>query len=248
MATDTFTDTNGTILDTHDAKWNMGQANAFVIQSNRCQLNGPGGEQAWYQDGQGQVQASECSWAPGIYNDGCNRIAFCNGTGGWGGGYAMKLEHNGSTNLVFTLLKDASWQSYYQADSGVTPAAAASGGIIIKIAQLSGGTIKLYVNGSEVGSWADGTPKTGGYPGFSVTRDTGTSADYAIDSWTDAAAAAGNAGGKLAGSRDPVGGLVNGGLVARPRSGVLIPRRRDIIVPSIHAAIMRGNFRSEARL
>lgn len=248
MATDNFTDTNGTILDTHDAKWNMGQANAFVIQNNRAQLNGPGGEQAWYQDGQPQNQSSECVWAPGVYNDACNRIAFCNGTGGWGGGYAMKIEQIGGSNLVFTLLKDASWAGYYQADTGVSISNATTNGITIKIAQISGGTIKLYVNGSEVGSYSDGSPKTGGYPGFSVTRDSGVSADYAIDSWTDAAAAAGNAGGKLAGSRDPIGGFVNSGLVASGRRGLLVPRRRDIIVPVMHAAMTRRNFTSEARL
>jgi hypothetical protein len=62
------------------------------------------------------------------------------------------------------------------------------------------------------------------------------------------AASGGNAGGKLAGSRDPIGGFVNSGLVAHGRHGLLVPRRRDIIVPSIHAAMARRNFRSEARL
>ncbi len=176
MAFDNFTGTNGTPLDAHDAKWSLTGAVSIEIQANRAQLT-TAGDSARYVDSQPQIQSSEVVWAPGTFSDGARRV-FINSTSSWADGYAIKVD---DTN--FTLTKDGSWLGYLDQAHGLSGIDAA--GITVKIAQLSAGIIKLYLNGSEVGSYTDGTPVTDGNPGFAITKGAGAASAYTAEGWSD---------------------------------------------------------------
>lgn len=49
----------------------------------------------------------------------------------------------------------------------------------------STGQINVYFNGALVGSYTDGTPLTGGLPGFGIEDNNATADDTLVESWTD---------------------------------------------------------------
>ena len=69
-------------------------------------------------------------------------------------------------------------------------------------ASLDGATgqINVYFNGALVGSYTDGTPLTGGLPGFGIEDNNATADDTLVESWTDRQTVAAGGAIALAGS------------------------------------------------
>jgi hypothetical protein len=113
--------------------------------------------------------------------------------------------------------------------------------------EVEGTTLRGYKNGTLQVTVSGQTDLSTGKPGLYISGDSSTPSG---DDWEggNVTTSGGSSGSRLAGGRDPVGGFVHAGLVGRSGSGIILPRRRDTIVPSIHAAMMHGNFRSEAIL
>lgn len=49
----------------------------------------------------------------------------------------------------------------------------------------STGVVTVFRNGTQVGTWTDGTPLTGGSPGFGIEDNDAGAGDVLIESWTD---------------------------------------------------------------
>jgi len=185
MATDNFTDTDGTPLETHDAKWKDGPspylASNAEIQSNFCQSEGAWTSfGAWYDNGQADDQSSEV--IDKSHSSGEKHVAVRMSAASRG--YAIALT-GGSGGLwsAVTMTKNGAW--FASVETGAS------------YSQAADHTLKISCSGSgtvTINCWIDGTPKTTQYdssipittgkPGIWYLAG-GTIAHSAFDDWTD---------------------------------------------------------------
>ena len=185
MASDSFTNTNGTALSTHDAKWvnSGGFGDACVIQSNAVQLGAAyAAAQFRYVNGQPQQQSAQIFFKPGDWTDGIREV-YCNGTDA-NDSYKVRV-----SATWWSLYKDGSLLfGQFQVAHGLGGVAA--NGLTVKVAQEASGLIRVSLaegdtTPSSVYSNTDGSPKTSNYPGFRIDKGANTRDQYTADNFTD---------------------------------------------------------------
>jgi hypothetical protein len=186
MASDNFfNNANGTALSTHDPKWvnSAGQGDRCVVQSNAVQINTGYSNAAYrYSNSQPQIQASQIFFRPGDWSDGTREV-FCNGTDA-NDSYRVRV-----FATAWSLYKDGSlFLGQFNVAHGFS--SPATTGITVRVAQEAGGGIRVSlgegdVTPTSVFSGTDGTPKTGGNPGFSIAQGASARDQYTVDNWTD---------------------------------------------------------------
>lgn len=195
MASDSFTNSDGTALSTHDSNWvdvdstyNVGN---LEINSNRAEGTGVwvlGG--AIYSNGQGADQESEMVLVGGGNQVTDDRHIGCRMDNGRTApatrGYSALLGGGDGTewDTVF-LNKSGGWLATVTTTGG--PWAYADDHTIkLTVSGSSTVTLSVEVDSSSVGSdkTDSSSPHTDGEPGFYI-NDSGTIANYRVDDWTD---------------------------------------------------------------
>lgn len=182
MASDSFTNTNGTALGTHDANWTVlsGRTSAGEIQSNAAQALG--GFQNWgaYYSGSSEDTCQAVNKATTIQYK-----AVCVRGGSSTLGYALSFATGSGGN----------WTLCWVMKNGLFHANVSTGG---PWSQASDHTMKITVSGTTtvtIDSWVDGVSQTqtsdsvspigSGSPGMYTTGGNATVAESAFDDWTD---------------------------------------------------------------
>jgi len=193
MATDNFTDTNGTALETHDAKW-VNLSSTYPVTNIEIQGNVAQAESAWdqtgalYSDGQPADQSSEAV-IPGGSTSMRQKVA-ARITQNTDFGYAIYFSRiTGSDYDRIYILKDNSWAAARTGSFGAT-----ADPHTLKIAVSTFGSdalIETWVDSSKQTDWTDtASPLTGGLPGFYASGDSAV-AQCSFDDWTDGISAGG---------------------------------------------------------
>jgi PKD repeat protein len=198
-ASDDFTDSNGTALESHDAKWTMITTTYDVahmeIQSNICQLeSGETYGGAYYDDSQSANQMCQAVWKAASSSASknktiCVRMANDRGdTSNYGYEATFGFYSGGNWSRVY-IRKNASDQTFA---SGTWSAASDH---TVKISVVGSGQNNVYVSvwvdgNLEIDSWQDTEVATinDGNPGFRINNL--AVSDSLIDDWTDADAVA----------------------------------------------------------
>lgn len=193
MATDPFTDSNGTYLTPHDAKWinvtsGYGTDDA-VINNNILEADG-----AWqgygglYNDGQPDDQLSQMTFVGDAGIAGAAyRKALARATKDSTFGYVAYFNAvSGGNYTSITILKNTTWAS---SASGLSYPVADDLTFKISATWQSTTTVEVIVDDVEKLSWADSSsPILSGLPGFKVDGPQYV-LESRIDDWTDGIAA-----------------------------------------------------------
>lgn len=176
MADFDFSQANGTTLEAIDAKW-AGDSGEMVTGSGYL-VSAAG--RVWYEnaarfeDGQG---ADQSVGATILWNGSGYARLYLQQNGGQAG-YGIEAY---GTNI--SISRNGSYGN--QAAHGGTPTAAP----FELEAEILGGEVFAFYNGSAIVSFDDPAPLTGGYPGLGVYA-AGSQSNAAFDSWTDGEGAA----------------------------------------------------------
>lgn len=177
MAAFTFNQANGTNLTTIDVKW-TGNPTLFEVQSSILRITNVStwnDRFAYYSNGQGGTQESEVTLMASPSFGGGEILEICTQLQSLSVLYSVRVD---GTNL--TLRRNGSFQS--QAAHGMTMSASVN---IVRITSNSStGVVNAYANGSLITTFTDGTPLTGGFPGFYFNAQ-GTVSAIGITKWTD---------------------------------------------------------------
>ena len=174
MATFLFSEADGTNLETIDSKW-TGDSTTVVTASGGIQPSPAFGDRyAYFSNGHGNDQTAEGLLAAGSYAGGEVKALLVN----WDGtnGYEMRIA---STQLV--IRRNGAFAA--SAAHGVDPT---TNDITFKLTSVAG-VVKGYAGGSEIVSYTDGSPLTGGSPGLHLGA-AGTAGNCRFLSWTDGVA------------------------------------------------------------
>lgn len=189
MTTFNFTEANGTTLEAVDSKWN-GTTTTMEVQSGALQPTATPAMSTLrfcvYENSQPQQQKSAVKFKASSFAASPFKYALINatagstGTAGRGTGYSARIDPGG-----IYLYRNSFYVN--EAPPLTDPSTTDTE---LTIEQLAGGVIKVYQDGVEVLSYTDGSPLTGGYPGFAMLVDPGVEGGIsptvgAIDSWTD---------------------------------------------------------------
>jgi hypothetical protein len=182
MAADTFTNADGTLLTAHNTKWKTASGvDSGVIQSNAVQCGAAVVTSVHrFEDGQPQQHASEAFFEPGDWTDGIREV-WCNGSDA-NDSYKIRV-----SSTWWSLYKDATiLAGRFQIAHGLS----VTGGLTMRVAQEAAGLIRVSLAAGDttptsIYTTTDGTPKTGGYPGFRVDKGANTRDQYRIGRWTD---------------------------------------------------------------
>lgn len=177
MAADSFTNTNGTVLTSHDARWKFASGQGEIL-SNAARVSN-GFAQAWcrWEDGQGQFQDAQVKFLAGDWTDG-TRSLWINGPTDKNDGYELRV----SSSWV-SLYRVASVKIFQQAH-GISNIA--TNGVTARVYQDSGGVIRVSLDGGAyTTSWTDGSPLTTGYTGVAVDIGANNRDQYTWDDWVD---------------------------------------------------------------
>lgn len=200
MATDSFTNTSGTSLATHDAKWTSVGGDYLVttleIQSNAVRCNAEWNYYgAYYSNSQSaNPQTSQAilkAQSAGQDENKFVAVRMASASGNTGYGVCLgALSGSNYTRLV--VHKNSAWF----ANSSVTGTWAYASDHTLKI-EVSGTTtttIKVYAAGAQVGNDITDSSSaiTTGYPGI-FGYDAGALANTAYDDWTDGISSGGKA-------------------------------------------------------
>jgi hypothetical protein len=159
-ATETFTDTNGTALATHNASWTV-NSGSFVVQDNGCCPTGSGVENLarWNADTFNNDQYSQC-------------VAAILATGGVQAGVAVRVSTSGAEtaygcywdNTTAYIFKNVAG-TWEQLGATVTPPTA---GQLVRL-EVSGTTLTLKYDGSTQTTRTDSAISSGaaGLAGYS---------------------------------------------------------------------------------
>lgn len=202
MATDSFTNSDGTALSTHDAAWTKGNGytGSVTIQSN--QARGPDfANCCYYYSGSGQTSSEIVKKAYSALGN--NRFAVTVRTSNSTLGYNLRLRGLSGDN--FTEAAVYKNTTYVASSTGITVSRLSD--ITMKITATTNGSdqdIRIWINGvqltfgySGAGTTYSGqvltdpsanTPITGGDPGF-FNNSSAAQAENYWDDWTDGAAA-----------------------------------------------------------
>lgn len=196
MASDSFTDTNGTTLPAHDSNWiNMSASYAaadLTIQSNQVRPPTWGdGAGAAYSNGQSADQESQIVWK-GASNAVHTRFVSVRAAGtGTNRGYYAKWHNSSGGNFTSVAIeKDGT----FLAQNAAISYAVASDHTVKITATDNGGNVDLevFIDGTSELTHTDTTSVfTDGYPGFGVIP-LGTPLDAESDDWEDGILAGGS--------------------------------------------------------
>ncbi len=201
MASDDFTNSNGTALETHDSNWaetSSSSGDGGEIQDNHYRDSNDWNHVRYYYTG-GDPDLSQivvaASIAPSYIGPAC-RVPTTND------GYSSEFEQSGGNWTNVTLNKNGSWLAgasiSYSTSSTRTFKTTTSGTTTV--------TFKAFVDGTEEATVDDSSsPLSGGAPGFG-TGPEGDATDCDFDDWTDGAAAG------VTGKSHPLMGLLGGPL------------------------------------
>ena len=178
MATFTFSEANGTTIESIDSKW-AGDTTAVEVQSGVLQkVSAPTVvAQCYYENGHGAYQSSQCVWKAGTATGNIRTTAVQ--VVGAQRGYEARM----TSNTTIELRRNAVYVT--DAAHGLDPTAA-DYTIKIETSDAGGGStyVRVYVNGVQKISSTDASPVTGGYPAFRIANATAVT-ESQLDSWTD---------------------------------------------------------------
>ena len=188
---DSFTNTNGTLLNTHNSIWdpaaskNLSEAE---IQGNAVVCNIAWGDVfAIYNNGQPANQTSQAVFKATASPKPETRSVIVRASSTTEG-YRLKFEDTSGNNYTsLKLNKNGSW-AYTFSSSGSWSCLVDHPLRLEVVTVGSDAVLTAFVDGVQVGSaYTDSSsPITSGYPGFHVGADATTSS-YAVDSWESAA-------------------------------------------------------------
>lgn len=193
MATDAFTNTNGTHLDAHVAGGNTwvgaGSAAAFgEIQNNAACADASDFFSVSARAANSNVPFSQVVFKAGNYADGSKRVHVRSNDSS--AGYYVQVSVSGGNITGFSLWHGDA--TFITGTSGMTPVSQASDHTVALKATTVGGNVELrmYLNGTQL-TWED-TLKGNGVPGMvftdestntptPITSDTGRSPGFSCD-------------------------------------------------------------------
>jgi hypothetical protein len=181
MASDAFTNSDGTSLPTHDAKWTTGPQNDFEINSNQAEATAKWSNSTnHYSDSQSEDQESEIVFV-GKASVGATRGVAVRQTDTQYGYDARLVDASGGNWTGLNVYRDNIIEA---SATGLSYATASNHTVRITVAGNSTATINVYVDGNrDINDHVDSTPLTGGYPGF---RYYGVAeGPDPFDDWTD---------------------------------------------------------------
>lgn len=179
MASITFNQSNGTALGSVDALF-TGDTTLFEVQSSVLQITNVStfvARYAAYSNGQGGTQESTITLKAGVSLGAGEILSATTQTTSVTAHYEALIDN---TNV--TLRRNGSFQS--QVPHGLT---LASAGNTVRLRSNSAtGLVDVFLNGSGAAatSFTDGTPLTGGFPGF-VFNAQGAIGNVGITAWSD---------------------------------------------------------------
>lgn len=211
-----FSQANGTTLESIDSKWE-GASTFFNAQSGQAEITACGGgtvRDVRYENGQGNTQSGQALVKAAATS---TRRAIVTQRNGSQQGYEARF--SGTTDIE--IRRNGTYVTQGTIASGNTTTTdytvkitsnASTGAVTVWAA--SGSVADAQVSGTQIVTTTDGTPLTGGYPGFSLACVTLVS-EVHIDDWTDFEAV----GGSIVIS--PLSG--GGGAAARPITFNILP-------------------------
>lgn len=198
MATFDFSQANGTTLASIDANW-QGNPTLLNCQSGVCNVTSTGGgtaRVAWYQNGQGGIQSSQALVKAGTSNRRSMHVQMTSTTAASGYGYEARL--SGTTDIE--IRKNNTYVTQGTIPSGNTTTndytikiKSNSSTGVVTVWAAAGSVADAEVSGTQIVTTTDGSPLSGGYPGFQLLT-AGVTTDCAIDDWTDLVSTASTAG------------------------------------------------------
>lgn len=187
MASDSFTDSDGTGLESHDANWSTPHADYAVtdleINSNIVEHEGAWDSSGAYYDGSTE-EDSQIVFVGGVDTTARHvAVRMATGTADFDDlGYSLYL---GATGSDYTHVYVGLGRSWIATLNGSASYATADDHTLRITA--SGTTITGYVDGNDEGNTTDSDVSDAGHPGFWTTDVAGV-ADSRYDDWTDGAA------------------------------------------------------------
>ena len=186
MASDTFTDSNGTALESHDAKWTS-IGGAYVVTWREINNNIAEHEATWktsgcyYDDGQSEDQ--ECQMVLVGGSSSANRHVCVRCDAGVRG-YGVHLGGvSGANFLAAYFTDDGGWRQTHNGSW----ATASSHTLKVVATGNADVVVDMYINdmGTFVDQWTDSDGElTGGHPGM-WTSEASAVIDTRYDDWTD---------------------------------------------------------------
>lgn len=165
---DSFTNTNGTALASHNANWTVHNG-VFTIQGNECEQNNPGGDSwATYAGTFANDQYAEATVSATLANGAFSGLVVrCNTSG---------------TKTYYAINWDIDSTFFYEYVAGTytqygAPGAPFSAGDLIRL-EIIGTALKVYQNGSVYASQTTSAIASGS-PGLTGFSGTGTR----LDNW-----------------------------------------------------------------
>lgn len=184
MASDSFTNTDGTSLSTHNANWGTIGGTIFTIQSNCAYAGTWAVREARYTASSADL--SQVVWKGSISAVQADvakvHVRMSSSTEG----YASKPNVSGGNVIGLILTKNGSWLG--SLTGGGNPSVSLDLTLKITASGTSTVTVEGFINGTSVGTATDSSsPIAAGNPGF---RSWGGASAVYFDDWTDGASAA----------------------------------------------------------
>lgn len=189
---DDFTNTNGTLLNTHNSLWDAAAStdiSEIEIQGNAVVSNTTwGGGYAIYNNGQPANQTSQAVFKATASPKPETRSVIVRASSTTEG-YRLKFEDTSGDNYTsLKLNKNGTWE--YTFSSSGTWSCLVDHTLRLEVTTIgSDAVLTAFVDGVQVGSahTDSSSPIASGYPGFSIGADA-TASSYALDSWESAVA------------------------------------------------------------
>lgn len=189
---DDFTNTNGTLLNTHNSLWDAAAStdiSEIEIQGNAVVSNTTwGGGYAIYNNGQPANQTSQAVFKATASPKPETRSVIVRASSTTEG-YRLKFEDTSGDNYTsLKLNKNGTWE--YTFSSSGTWSCLVDHTLRLEVTTIgSDAVLTAFVDGVQVGSahTDSSSPIASGYPGFSIEADA-TASSYALDSWESAVA------------------------------------------------------------
>ena len=193
MASDDFTNTNGTDLDDHDANWTSGaNVSQLEIQSNQCEIFGSFNFPRAYYDGSSN-NFTELISRGGGDNSGARvdlHIQMAH-TVAADNGYRARITGDTTDWTNISLFRDAT----FLASTGSLSTDPSKGSdVTMKLTGVVNGSdldLAVFLDGTSELTNTNTSPLTGGFDGFGGYRNGGSAANFKVDDWTSDAPSAG---------------------------------------------------------
>lgn len=185
MASDSFTDSDGTALASHTAggvTWALASGSAnTTINSNMLDI--ALWTRNWWRSDSTEDR-SLITYKGGIGVNNLVKASIRTPTSGKG--YDAFFSANSGGNWTTCQISEGgAWRA-----SGTVSYATASDHVLEIVGTEDGSdlTLDVYVDGTRAKTWTDTTPTAAGYSGFALDNDTGTARYGCADDWSDGAA------------------------------------------------------------